>query len=103
MKTITKTEYRCDLCGAEYQTEDSARVCESRPVSEDKGVQVGDTVRVLTGDGAGQLATVKSRTVIDREWGHYAWERYWHTVGILADMKDSYGSRFLTFDSYEKV
>jgi hypothetical protein len=70
-------------------------------VSQDKGVKVGDVVLVTKGDGAGSKATVESRFIFDMEWGHYAWERYWHTVGLTAKLNDSWGTRQLTFDSYE--
>lgn len=53
------------------------------------------------GDGKGQMAKVTKIFVYSMDWGHYAWKRYWHTVGITADLVESWGSRQLTFDSYE--
>jgi hypothetical protein len=100
-KAINITRYQCGVCGATYDTEQQAAACEGRPVSQDKGVKVGDKVRVTAGDGTGQLATVESISIIDRGWGHYAWERYWHTVALTAKLR--LGHRFLTFDSYEPV
>ena len=51
-------------------------------------------------DGAGKRAKVTSVSIVDKDWGHYRWERYWHTVALTADF-DGWGSRMLTFDSYE--
>ena len=100
MKVSTKQEYQCELCGTKYSSEATAKECESRPVRFD-GVKVGDYVRILRGDGKGKRVKVSSVFVFDREWGHYAWKRYWHTVGCVADM--DCGSRQLTFDDYEIV
>lgn len=103
MKTIQIQKYQCDICGALYETAQAAKKCESKPVSEDKGVKVGDMVLITKGEGQGSEATVESRFVFSMEWGHYAWERYWHTVGLTAKVSNSWGHRQLTFDSYDPV
>lgn len=103
METILEVNYKCSICGTTYKDEKSAYDCEEKPISQDKGVKVGDKVFILSGDGTGEIATVKRRMVVDKSWGHYAWERYWHTVMISADIDGSYGSRQLTFDAYEPV
>lgn len=102
MKPIQQTIYKCETCGHTYSTEKEAIDCESMPVSEDKGVKVGDKVMITAGDGKGEHATVKSTYVVDKYWGHYSWKRYWHTVAVAADL-ESGGSRLLTFDSYQCV
>ncbi len=102
MKTSTVQRYTCETCGTTYDTEDAARLCESRPVSQDKGAKVGDSIRIIRGEGQG-LAKVENRFIYDRAWGHYAWERYWHTVGLQAKCANGYGHRQLTFDDYEVV
>lgn len=102
METITKTFYKCSTCGHQYSTEEEALSCESKAVSQDKGVRVGDKIKITAGQGTGELATVKSILTFDKYWGHYAWERYWHTIGLTANL-DSWGSRLLTYDSYEPL
>lgn len=101
VEEVTIKRYRCSLCRTIYDTEQEAISCEARPVMQDRGVKIGDIVRVTRGDGAGQLAKVERIGVLDRTWGHYAWERYWHTVYLDAKMIDQWGSRLLTYDSYE--
>jgi hypothetical protein len=101
-RAVPATLYLCEICKRAYQSEAAAKECETRSISEDKGVKVGDRVRVLRGDGVGVLATVESVIVYDREWGHYAWERYWHTIGLIARL-DTWGHRQLTFDDYERA
>ena len=103
MKIIHKTYYQCEKCGAEFSKEKDAQQCESRPITQDKGVNVGDIVKVTNGEGAGELAKVKRITVIDKDWGHYYWERYCHTVAIEADLLNETGTRFLTFGDYEVI
>jgi plastocyanin len=103
MKVVEHTRYKCETCGKEYVTEADAETCEARPVAHDRGVKPGDKVRITAGDGAGHTATVESVTVLDREWGHYAWERYWHTVALTAKVEGSWGHRFLTFDNYALI
>lgn len=101
MKPIVKTEYQCETCLTTYSTEIEAFKCESMAVREDKGVKVGDVVLITRGDAQGQRARVTRVFVYDKEWGHYAWQRYWHTVGVNADIIGSPYSRQLTFDDYE--
>ncbi len=101
MKTIQVTRYSCELCGGIYETEKEARFCESCPVSKEKGVRIGDIVRVIAGDGTGARAKVTSISICSGKYGHYAWAKYRHTVAVHADFLDQYGSRFLLFDSYE--
>lgn len=103
MEELLVTRYKCQTCGKVYDRLENAEECEKRPVSQDKGVKVGDVVKITAGDGAGLTATVESVFVIDREWGHYAWERYWHTVALTAKVNGSYGHRMLTFDNYETL
>lgn len=101
MEILTVTRYKCSICSAVYDSKASAEACEAKPISQDKGVKVGDVVRITHGDGAGELATVETVRIVDREWGHYAWERYWHTVELTAKLHKSPGHRHLLFDSYE--
>lgn len=103
MKTLTTITYQCEVCQATYKAGDEARACEARPVQHDRGVKVGETVKITQGDGTGLLAKVESVTVLDKEYGHYAWERYWHTAALTAKLIDGSGHRFLTFDSYAVV
>lgn len=102
MKTVTIQKYACGICGHAYDTKKQALKCESRPVTHDD-VEIGDIVKILTGDGVGKLVKVDEKWVVDMDWGHYAWERYWHTVACSGKVLDSWGSRQLTFDAREKV
>lgn len=101
MEAIQITRYKCGTCGSVYDSETSAKTCESRRVTQDKGVKVGDQVRITAGDGDGKTATVSTRFVIDKDWGHHQWHRYWHTVGLTAKIDGGPGTRMLTFDCYE--
>jgi hypothetical protein len=101
MKEKVHKFYACEICGEEYGTEKEAIECESKPISEDKGVKVGDIVRITGGDGKGKEAKVTRVYIIDKDWGHYSWKRYWHTVALNADIINHWGSRMLTFDQYE--
>lgn len=103
MKTVTLEKYQCEICGHEYDKQSEAEKCEAKPVSQDKGVKVGDVVLIVGGEGQGSKATVDSRFVVNMYWGHYMWERYWHTVSITANLIDSTGFRILTFDDYELI
>ena len=98
MKEIIK--YQCEVCGRVYDDKEDAARCETKPVQNNKGVKVGDVVRITRGSGAGQLAKVTAITVHERGWGPAIYD---HSVALLADGIDSWGSRLLTFDSYEVV
>lgn len=100
MKTVSLTRYECGICGSQYESQDGALKCESRPICQGKGAKIGDRVRVLNGDGAGEIAHVTDLSVIDMRWGHYVWERYWHTIAVTARLSSG-GFRLLTFDCYE--
>lgn len=96
MKTISK--YQCEICNRQYNTEAQALECEARPVVHDRGVKVGDTVRITGGDGAGQLCRVTAVLVHEPGWGP---PEYDHSVFLQGDVIDSWGSRQLSFKSYE--
>lgn len=102
MITETVQVFKCETCGEKYRSESAAVECESMPVREDKGVKIGDTVRILNGDGAGKMAIVESISVISKDWGHYQWKHYWHTVALSAKIVDDPCHRMLVFDAYEK-
>ena len=103
IEVVTIERFKCPTCGATYGERHLAELCAARPVSQDRGVKVGDTVRITGGDGAGGTATVERISVLGRDWGHYAWERYWHTVALHAKVNGSWGHRMLTFDNYELI
>ncbi len=96
-------KYKCETCGYTSTSKDTVEKCESKPVSGDKGVKVGDTITIAKGEGRNEKAIVTRIFVYDINWGHSAWERYWHTIGIEADIIDGFGSRQLPFDSYEVI
>lgn len=95
--------FKCSVCGYAYSTEEDAASCGARTVSHDKGARVGDTVRILLGEGAGELATIERVRVAPREWGYYLWERFWHTVVLTVRFNDGGFYRELTFEDYEVV
>lgn len=94
------TKYQCEICGRIYDEKDRAEKCEAMPIKNDKGVDVGDFVLITRGDGAGGLGKVKSTHVQEVGWGPVAYD---HSVALVADVVDSWGTRLLTFDSYEVV
>lgn len=91
--------YQCGVCGQIFGTVIDCLHCEKQPVTKDTGVQIGDRVKILSGDNAGEFGTVSRRIVVQQDWGHYQWKRYWHTLAIEVRC-DSGGNRFLTFDAY---
>jgi len=101
MKTTSRTIYQCEICQTQYDSEDQAKYCESKPISQDKGVKIGDIVLIKRGEGAGKKAKVDHISIINKDWGHYAAERYHHTPMITAKIINDWGSRSLTFDDYE--
>lgn len=103
MQLITKEFWQCETCGEEYSSVKEAKSCESRPVSMDKGVKVGDEVMITRGDGAGQRGKVEKISIVDKYWGHYAYERYWHTIALDVKVIGGWGNRFLTFDDYKLI
>ena len=42
----TFTKYMCELCNSEYATENEARECEKKPLTNFLGLQIGDIVQV---------------------------------------------------------
>lgn len=98
MKEIKTTHYQCEICERKYATAEQALACESVPVKHDKGVKVGDLVRITLGDGTGSLCKVTSVRVHEPGWGPKAYD---HSVYVTGDVVDSWGSRQLSFNSYE--
>lgn len=69
MQTKSVEKYQCDLCHTWYNSKEEAERCESRPISQDKGVKVGDIVTITQGDGTGKQAKVTSVFVYDKRLG----------------------------------
>jgi len=101
MKTVSQEFYQCEKCNEQYTDKEQAEKCEARAITEDKGVKKGDVILITRGDGSGNTAVVTSTHVKSMTWGHYAAKRYWHTVGVVADLITDWGSRSLTYDDYE--
>lgn len=102
MKIVSKLFYKCSACGHEYTNKKDAMDCETKPTSKDRGVKIGDKVKIIKGEGQG-LATVESIHIKDKYWGHYWWKRYWHTVALVAKCNDSRGYRVLCWDDYKVI
>lgn len=85
------TAYLCSVCNAPHGTPEAARDCEARPVIHDLGAIPGATVRILRGDGTGELATVIYQIVdIDD-----------HSVAVTANRTAGRGYRYLEYGDYE--
>jgi len=95
--------YACDLCGKSFEHLVSAEECERLPIQNRKA-EIGEIVRILSGEGKGLLATVKYTRVLEPGWGPGS--MYDHTWAVSVDITEPggkyIGSRFLTFDTYEK-
>jgi hypothetical protein len=107
MKKLTYGGYVCQICNMEYPAQEWALKCESKPVTKDKGVQVGDIVLITKGVGVGEPAKVIKRLIFSCRWQVGDWEQYWHTAGVHVILRSSSElvtfSRALTFDNYEIV
>ena len=44
IEVVTIERFKCPTCGATYGERHLAELCAARPVSQDRGVKVGDTV-----------------------------------------------------------
>ena len=98
MKVEHHTKYICEVCGASYNTADEANKCEAIPVKHDRGVKVGDKVRITSGDGIGMLCTVENVRVHSPGWGPSTHD---HAVYLIGKVDGSWGHRQLSHNSYE--
>lgn len=93
-------KYNCSICGTNFADKKSAERCEQRKrITKRTILNVGDLVKIKNGDGAGEYAKITKKTIFDISWGHYMWERYWHTEGLIVSFDNGCG-RILTFDDY---
>ena len=98
MRVELYTKYICEVCGANYNTADEANKCEAIPVKHDRGVKVGDKVRITSGDGIGLLCTVENVRVHSPGWGPATHD---HAVYLIGKVEGSWGHRQLSHNSYE--
>lgn len=104
IQKVEKVQYQCLTCKAIYDKEQPALDCAERPVQYNRGITPGDIVLITRGDGEGHTATVTKVSIMDKHWGHYQWEKYWHTVALNADVNHrNFASRLLVFDSYTTI
>lgn len=95
--------YICEICNTSYENKEVALKCEQKPITHEKGVKVGDIVKITYGEGKGGLAKVIKTYICNRFEGHYASEKYWHTVALNVDSMNNLGTRCLYYDWYELV
>lgn len=102
-----KTVYRCEICQEPYESEEEARICEARPVTQNiqfhSLLKRGDLVKITNGDSKGRVGRVLRSIIFSRWWGHYAADRYWHTIGYEVEVVEFWGQRLLTFDDYGPI
>lgn len=98
MREKTVKYYICEKCDAEYERPAQAIACEAKPITHDYGVTVDDVVVITSGQGKGKQAKVTKVFYIQPGWGPSIYD---HSVALSADVIDSWGSRMLTFDSYQ--
>lgn len=112
MQSSNPRHFRCATCGAEYRADWMARKCLERPVQHDRGVRVGDWVRVKAGKHRGLVARVERVRVVTGGFSWWMWGRYWHTVALDVLIRVQHGKKgertngvpdVLMFDEYEVV
>lgn len=87
----------CKVCKAWYEDWGNAVACATKKVTHDKGVLVGDEVKITNGPLKETIAKV-----INIQLVYMYNEKYWHTVGVYVKMpKEKVG--FLTHDNYEPL
>lgn len=94
-------KYRCKICSGIFSTKEEAQICESRTVSQDNGVKIGDEVKIVSGEHQ-CMATVVSTWIIKKDWAAYD-DDYWHTVGLGVTFSNRSCPRMLCFDDYVSV
>jgi hypothetical protein len=109
---IERPTFRCSKCGTRYGRLEQWERCVRRPVLNDRGVKVGDVVRVTRGRFAGRRASVFLVNVMAPSSLPYGEpDEYWHTVGVyvlIQPGKPVEGANyvpdeFLTWDEYETL
>lgn len=93
-------KFKCSICGTNFKDEITAKLCEqNNKITKQTIIDIGDCVKIKTGEGAGELVKITKKIIFDIEWGNYAWKRYWHTEGLIVEFENG-GGRILTFDDY---
>lgn len=107
---ITRPTFRCNKCGTRYGRPEAWERCQRRAVLNDRGVRVGDVVRITAGRYAGRRASVFLVCVMgptSLPGGEP--DEFWHTVGLYVLVQpghvvkgvEAVPDEFLTFDEYE--
>jgi hypothetical protein len=105
MKQIITVEWQCEICKECYKTKAEAEECEAMFVEGGKrGVKIGDSVYVKSGQGSGEFCTVDKTYVVQRS---YCGDRYWHTLAVRIKFPDKSVrnlmlDEYLTREEYEK-
>ncbi len=95
-------KFKCSICGEIYDTKEQCESCENKPITQDKGVKIGDEVRVIKGYYQG-LAKVVGIRIESKHWRDHYFNRYWHTIGLSVNCINGLDSRSLSFDDYETI
>ena len=98
MKTETVNKYVCEICTQSYITSEEAMSCERQPVSQDKGVKIGDNIFIPKYN---EIAKVIDIFILSGDHRYVFCGRYWHTIAIIVEFNE--GGRILKFDEYVYV
>jgi len=96
---IEQITYVCEVCGQKYCNKDRCMGCENTPIKHSLGAKVGDKVRILSGDGEGDIATVEHIGILPPDWA----PGYHHSECVEAKLDNSFGSRMLIHGTYELI
>lgn len=98
--------YQCEICGEHYEKEEDALECESIPVTQDKGVKIGDFV--INAGGFCKVVDVKifSRSDALMMRDHSDCFSYIHTICLKVIYHANFqpkkhGTTILHFDDYD--
>jgi hypothetical protein len=91
VKVKVQSIYTCDVCGESYSTKKEKESCENRHTETPK-FKMGEHIRVLSGDHAGEEAIITRVFHYNPSWGG---EYYAHKVGYIAKVINSPYSRQL--------
>ncbi len=99
MRKEVITRFVCEICDTKFLGQKEAEECESKEVTMNKGVKVGDMVLVTKGPESGNKTMVIAIGACPKGNGSPDWNKIWHTIGVTIRV----GNRELTllYDQYE--
>ena len=100
MQIVQTTKYICEICNGEYDNEEEAIKCESKPITYDFQLSISDII-LIPQDHCQIFGLIKKIKIKKYEKKLEPWQEYWHTPYYLVEIPGVDSEILVYYDEIE--